>query len=121
MLGDILPARNEVWLNAGPHTLLAFTADNTDIKFPLRLPIQDETCETLLYDVKRHPYCGLRDPLEQALDMQAVLFAIAGHFGGYTSKMQPIGERETQQLREAAQRTVEGGKRRILPKISRTM
>ena len=42
--------------------------------------------------------------------MQAVMAAIAGYFGGYTSKMQPIGARETQQLREAAQRKIEAEK-----------
>ena len=109
MLGDILPARNEAWLNAGPRALIAFTADNADVKFPLRLPIQEETHETLLYDVKRHPHCGLREPLEQALVMQAVLAAIAGYFGGCTSKMQPIGGREAQQLRGAAEQKAEGG------------
>ena len=33
--------------------------------------------------------------------MQATMAAIAGYFGGYTSKMQPVGDRETKQLREA--------------------
>jgi hypothetical protein len=108
MLGDILPARNEPWLNAGPRALLAFTGDNADVKFPWRLPIQEETHEELPNDVQRHPGCGARDPRDQAVDMQAVMAAIAGYFGGYTSKMQPIGERETKQLRESAQRKVEG-------------
>ena len=65
----------------------------------------------LLYDVTRHPNCGSRDPHDQALDMQAVMAAIAGYVGGYTSKMQPIGERETRQLREASERKVQGEKR----------
>ena len=64
----------------------------------------------LLFDIKRHPKCGSRDPLDQALDMQAVMAAIAGYFGGYTSKMQPIGERQTKQLREATERKVAGDK-----------
>jgi hypothetical protein len=38
--------------------------------------------------------------------MQEVMAAIAGYFGGYSSKMQAIGEKETKQLREAAQRKV---------------
>ena len=62
----------------------------------------------LLFDIKLHPKCGSRDPLDQALDMQAVMAAIAGYFGGYTSKMQPIGERQVKQLREATERNVEG-------------
>ena len=111
MLGGILPVRNEAWLNAGPRALISFAADNADIKFPWRLPIQSETHEVLLYDVQRHPSCGLRDAHDQALDMQAVMAAIAGDFGGDTPKMQPIGERETRQLREAAERKVEGEKR----------
>ena len=49
-----------------------------------------------------------RDPLDQALDKQAVTVAIAGYFGGYTSKMQPIGERQIKQLREAIERRVKG-------------
>ena len=36
--------------------------------------------------------------------------AIAGYFGGYTSKMQPIGERQIKQLREAIERRVAGDK-----------
>ena len=102
MLGEILPARNEAWLNAGPRALIAFTAENADLKFTLRLPIQSETHEELPADVKRHVHCGLRSLKEQASDMQSVMAALAGYFGGYSSKMQPIGERETKQLREAA-------------------
>ena len=108
MLGDILPARNDACLNAGPRAFIAFSAGNADIKFPSRLPIQEETHEILMYDVQRSPTCGARDPREQALDLQAVMAAIAGYFGGYSSKMQPIGEREIRRLREAAQRKVEG-------------
>ena len=110
MLGDVLPARNDAWLNAGPRALIAFTADNADVKFPFRVPIQEETHEVLLFDIKRHPNCGSRDPLDQALDMQAVMATIAGYFGGYTSKMQPIGERQIKQLREAIERRVAGNK-----------
>lgn len=36
MLGEVLPARNDAWLNAGPRALVAFTADNADIKFPIQ-------------------------------------------------------------------------------------
>ena len=75
MLGEVLPARHDAWLNAGPRALIAFTADNADVKFPFRVPIQEETHEVLLFDIKRHPNCGSLDPLHQALDMQAVLVA----------------------------------------------
>jgi hypothetical protein len=107
LLGDILLARNDAWLNARPRALIAFTADNVDIKFPLRLPIQEETHEKLPIEVKRHALCGSLEPYEQARDMQEVMAAIAGYFGGYSSKMQSIGEKETKQLREAAQRKIE--------------
>ena len=110
MLGDVLPARNDGWLNAGPRALVAFTADNADVKLHFRVPIQQETHEVLLFDIKRHPKCGSRDPLDHALGMQAVMAAIAGYFGGYTSKMQPIGERQIKQLREAIERRVAGDK-----------
>ena len=111
MLGDILPARNDAWLNAGPRALVAFSADNADIKFPWRVPIQDETHELHLFDIRRQSNCGSQSTLSQALDMQAVMATIAGYFGGYTSKMQPIGERETRLMREAAERKVEGEKK----------
>ena len=101
MLGGILPARNDAWLNAGPRALIAFTADNADIKLLLRLLIQAETHETLPTDVKRHDLCGSLEPYEQARDMHKVMAAISGYFGGYSSKMQSIGETETRQLREA--------------------
>ena len=78
MLGDALPDCNDAWLNAGPRALVAFTADNADIKFHFRVPIQQETHEVRLFDIKRHPKCGSRDPLGQALDIEAVMAAIAG-------------------------------------------
>ena len=100
-LGGILPAQNDVWLNAGPRELLAFTAENADIKFPFCLPIMNETRECLLFDIKRHPCCGRRDPRIKQ-QTHAVMAAIAGYGGGYISKMQHIGEREKRQLHEAA-------------------
>jgi hypothetical protein len=106
MLGDVLPARNDAWLNAGPRAFIAFTADNADVKFTLRLPILKETHEVLPDNMQKHPLCGTKTTSEQARDMQQVMAAIAGYFGGYTSKMQSIGEKETRQLREAAQRKI---------------
>ena len=108
MSGEVLPARNEAWLNAGPRALVAFTADNADIKFRFRVPIQQETHVVLLFDIKRDRKCGSRDPLDQALDMHVLKAAIAGYFGGYTSKMQPIGGQQEKQLREATERKVQG-------------
>ena len=106
MLAGILPARNDVWLNAAPRALIAFMCDNADIQFPHRLPIQEETHEVLTYDVRRHPQCGQRSLREQAFDMQASMAAQAGYLGGYTTKMQHVGERETRRMREATQRTI---------------
>ena len=93
MLGDVLPRRNDAWVNAGARALVAFCCDNTDLKFSFRLPILEESHETLLFDVRRHPSCGERSTKDQARDMQGVCAAIAGYFGGYTAKMQPIGHR----------------------------
>ena len=53
MLGAVLPERNCPWLNAGLRALIALTGDNSDIKFPYRLPIQAETHEVLVYDIHK--------------------------------------------------------------------
>ena len=110
MLGDILPARNDAWLNAGPRAFVAFMCENADIKFPMRLPIQKETHEVLLYDVRRHPECGKRNLREQAFDMQSSMATQAGYFGGYAAKMQHVGQRETQKLYEATSRAAASSK-----------
>ena len=110
MLGDILPARNDAWLNAGPRAFVAFMCDNADIKFPMRLPIQKETHEVFLYDVRRHPECGKRNLREQAFDMQSSMATQAGYFGGYAAKMQHVGQRETQKLYEATSRAAASSK-----------
>jgi hypothetical protein len=106
MLGDTLPVRNSAWLNAGPRALIAFTGDNADVKFPLRLPIQAETHEVMLFDVRREACLG-NDILEQAADMQSAMAAQAGYFGGYTAKMQPVGALETRRMGEALDRKIE--------------
>ena len=110
MLGDILPSRNDPWLNAGPRAFIAFMCDNADIKFPLRLPIQNETLEMLLYDVKRHAHCGQRNIREQAFDMQAAMATQAGYFGGYAAKRQHVGERGTRKMYESTQRSIASSK-----------
>ena len=84
--------------------------DNADIKFPLRLPIQNETLEMFLYDVKRHAHCGQRNIREQAFDMQAAMATQAGYFGGYAAKMQHVGERETRKMYESTQRSMASSK-----------
>ena len=110
MLGDILPSRNGVWLNAGPRACVAFMCDNSDIKFPLRLPIQNGTLEVFLYDVRRHLHCGQRNLREQAFDMQASMATQSGYIGGYAAKIQHVGERETRMMYESTQKSVSSPK-----------
>jgi hypothetical protein len=107
MLGTVLPKRNSAWLNAGPRMWLVFSADNGDIKFPHRMPIIQETHEsTLLFDVKRKSCWSHHDLPEMLYDLQAGLAMAAGYFGGYTSKMQDVGQRELGRMREALVRKV---------------
>ena len=74
-------------MNAGPRALVAFTAENADVKFTFRAPVQSETHEELPSDVHQHVHCRIRSLKEQASDMQSVMAALAGYFGSYTSKM----------------------------------
>ena len=61
----------------------------------------------MLYDVRRHR-CGKdSDPQEQAYDMHIALATAAGYFGGYTSKMQLIGQREVRLLGQCLKRKLE--------------
>ena len=90
MLGQVLPERNDEWLNAGPRALIAFTGSNADIKYPHRLPILPETHDELSSNLS-HICCAADNSVQQAADMQAGMAAAAGYFGGYTAKMQPIG------------------------------
>ena len=95
-IGTILPERNDPNVNAGPSALLVFAAENGDIKFPHRVPITPETHEKLDRSfAKRESCCSSVSMLELVYDMQAFQAAAAGYFGGYTAKMQPIGQKET--------------------------
>ena len=80
MAGTIIPARNEAWLNAGPSAWLVFSGDNSDIKFPHRLPIIDETHEVPEYDAKRLSACTKADELSMTYDLQAGQAMAAGLF-----------------------------------------
>jgi hypothetical protein len=105
MLGCVLPQRNSEWLNAGPRTWIAFCADNGDIKFPHRLPVLPETHEqTLLFDLRRSSTCNMSDNTDMIYDLQAGLAMAAGYFGGYTSKMQDVGQKELARMRESLSR-----------------
>ena len=98
LLGSVLPARNNAWINAGPRALVTFSASNADIKFPYRLPILEESHEILLFDVRTSPCYEPGDLLMQSKDLQCAMSVMAGYFGGYTSKMQDIGQKEVKRL-----------------------
>ena len=85
MLGTVLPARNDEWLNAAPRAYAAFSSSNGDLKFPQRLPIPKETHEVLIYSA-------------------TPLSVMAGYFGGYTAKMQDIGLKEIRRLSQLLDR-----------------
>ena len=103
-VGCILPSRNNEWLNAAPPTWSAFSGDNGDIKFAMRVPILAETHETLLYDVRR--CCEEVDELEMMYQVQAGQATTAGYFGGYSAKMQPIGQKELKRMEESLSRKI---------------
>ena len=98
MLGTKLPVRNNTWLNAGPRALVAFSGSNCDMKFPHRLLILHESHETLLFDLHTTPCYSPGDLKLQARDLQCAMSVVAGYFGGYTSKMQDIGQKEVKRL-----------------------
>ena len=97
-LGTILHVRNEAWLNAGPSTWAVFSSSNGDIKLPHRVPILPETHEIKLYDVRR--CCAGSNELHLAYQVQAAQAVTAGYFGGYSAKMQDIGEKELKRMEE---------------------
>ncbi|CAK0869630.1 unnamed protein product [Prorocentrum cordatum] len=105
-LGTVLSARNSEWLNAGPRALIAFAGSNADVKFPHRLPILPESHEVLVFDARRHTCYGGGDLAAQANDLQAAMALAAGYFGGYSSKMQDIGQKEIQRLSATLERKV---------------
>ena len=107
LLGTTLPLRNHAWLNAGPRTWIAFTADNGDLKFPHRIPILAETRDCVrLFDIRRTDCVRSSSEADMLFDFQAGLSMAAGYFGGYTSKMQDVGHRELQRMTEALARKV---------------
>ena len=94
-----------------------FTGDNGDIKFPHRLPIIPETHEKLpMFSVRWRSCCSSSSSLQMAYDMQAGQAVAAGYFGGYSAKMQDIGTKELDRLREAMERKVDSSKQPPAPK-----
>ena len=77
---------------------MAFTGSNSDIKFTQRLPILEESHETLVFDAKTSACFHPGDLSSQAKDLQCAMAVVAGYFGGYTSKMQDLGQREIKRL-----------------------
>jgi hypothetical protein len=82
-----------------------FAGDNGDIQLPLRVPILPETHEVRLYDVRR--CCGGVNELDLAYQVQAGQAVTAGYFGGYSTKMQDVGQKELKSMGLALSRKVE--------------
>ena len=117
LLGTILPARNDPWLNAGPSAWMYFTGDNGDIKFPHRLPIIRETHEKLpIFSLRFKTCCSNASSLQMTYDMQAGQSVAAGYLGDYSAKMQEIGNKELDRLRESMERKVSSSKQQPGPK-----
>ena len=94
-----------------------FSGDNGEIKFPHRLPIIPETHEKLdqLKD-RWQACCGRTSSLQMLYDMQAGQAITAGYFGGYSAKMQEIGHKELERLRDALDRKMTDAKESTAPK-----
>ena len=100
---SVLPLRNDEWLNAGPRAWCAIAGSNADLKFPQKFPMLPETHEVALFDCRR----GCLDQqslFEMSSEMQATQSLIAGYFGGYTAKMQHIGQKELARLQTSLSR-----------------
>ena len=91
-LGQLLPLRNNEWLNgAMPALCVAFAGCNTDVKLNDRLPIVSEVHESVCTFK-----CVQKVHLKKTTrDIQRNLSAAGGYFGGYMGKFQPAGRLET--------------------------
>ena len=95
MIGSILPERNNAWLNAAVRIRAVFFGDNSDTKDPMRIlpiPEVEEKRRTSPEKVKQQGCFSEVDEVELAYQMQAIQAIIAGYFGGYFAKEQPIGK-----------------------------
>ena len=81
------------------------SGDNGDIKFPLKVPILPETHEVLLWDVRS--CCGAVNELDLAYQVQLGQSVTAGYFGGYSAKMQDVGQKELQAMQNSLYRKIE--------------
>ena len=94
-----------------------FTGDNGDIKFPHRCPIIPDTHEKMdIFNLRWQACCGESSSLQMTYDMQAGQAVAAGYFGGYSAKMQEIGSKELDRLRDALNRKAATSKRAPAPK-----
>ena len=91
-LGQMLPLRNNEWLNGTmPALCIAFAGSNSDVKLNDRLPILPEVHESVC---KRN--CVKKLHLKKStLNIQRNQSAVGGYFGGYLKKCQPAGRLET--------------------------
>ena len=103
-LGACLPRRNSEWLNPGPRALIAYTADNADLKFTYVLPMRKETHEGEEHCNTPEACCRSDQLHSMTCSQQAGQTGMAGYFAGYTSKQQPIGTKELGRMREAFER-----------------
>ena len=91
-LGQMLPLRNNEWLNGTmPALCVAFAGSNSDVKLNDRLPISLEVHESVCTFK-----CVQKVHLKQTTRaIQRNLSATGGYFGGYMGKFQPAGRLET--------------------------
>ena len=63
-----------------------------------------------IFNFRWQACCGESSSLQMTYDMQAGQAVAAGYFGGYSAKMQDIGSKELERLREAMGRKAAGSK-----------
>ena len=69
-----------------------------------------------IYSVRWQACFNSSSSLQMTYDMQAGQAVAAGYFGGYSAKMQDIGSKELERLREAMGRKVAGSQQSLAPK-----
>ena len=117
VLGGVMPYRTEGWLNPGPSAWSVFSGDNGDMKFPHKVPIIPETHEPMcLFHLRRSSCASTVSNLQMLYDLTAMQSMLAGYFGGYSSKMQELGQKDLKRLREAFERKVDRSTHKPLPK-----
>jgi hypothetical protein len=91
LLGQMLPMRNEEWVNGTmPALCVAFAGSNSDVKPNDRLPVLAVTHEKVC---KKN--CIRNVHLKKATRNTQRTQSVCGYFGGYLGKRQPAGSLET--------------------------